>query len=158
MTQKPILSGRSGGWKHFMVRTQGFWINHSIQQNDTVLYRFSFLSDATHSGRDGLMFDDLSIHDDIACSVKNNALKTVRSRCYPSPAKDQLTIEFKNPLNHCFSLGISDESGKPVFSKADIFSDRITLNISALKNGLYFYSLTSLESGREASGKFIISK
>lgn len=60
---RPVLSGNSNGWKSFWVHLAELGHSYNVEFGDTVLYRFSFLSDSFNSNKDGLMFDDLHFED-----------------------------------------------------------------------------------------------
>ncbi|MFH0896168.1 MAG: T9SS type A sorting domain-containing protein [Bacteroidota bacterium] len=157
-TLKPVLSGRSSGWHYFEVRTQDLWISQGIQAFDSVYFRFTFISDANHSGKGGLMFDDITIHDDLACLSLPLHSKTVKAKCYPNPSKENITIEFRNPDQDSFVLVITNEIGKQILTKSEIKEKKISVNTSSFPNGIYFYKLSCKEKNKEAQGKFLISR
>jgi hypothetical protein len=56
----PTFTGNSYGWKHFYYCLQ---VNSPVNPMDTILYRFTFISDGIQTNRDGLMFDNLHFED-----------------------------------------------------------------------------------------------
>ena len=62
-TEKPVLTGNTTAWAEFRVWVAGFGPVFDIQPGDTVLYKFSFISDAVQTNKDGLMYDDFRFED-----------------------------------------------------------------------------------------------
>lgn len=151
--KRPILTGNSNGWQYFRVDLYNYSPGFSIQQGDTILYRFSFVSDSTFDNLDGLMFDDLHF-DDFAESTNNLKYKMFKSKCYPNPAGEKLNVDFKNLNQSEFSLTIYDQFGKKVFFKNNIREGKVNLNISLFQQGLYFYRLIDSKKTQLSIGKF----
>lgn len=64
----PQFWGLSQGWQYFAINIAPLGPQNNIVIGDTVLYKFSFISDSVPSSRDGLMFDDFS-YEDVAESL-----------------------------------------------------------------------------------------
>jgi uncharacterized delta-60 repeat protein len=65
---------------------------------------------------------------------------------YPNPTKGDLTIDFKKPLVHDFSLTITDISGRIVYqNKYDkaLINNTLKINIGDLISGLYVVTIQS---------------
>lgn len=80
LTPKPILTGNSiGGWSQFAANLSGLGPFFGIQTGDTVLWKFTFVSDPIQTNNDGLMFDNLSIWDvpPIGIEELNSASKDI---------------------------------------------------------------------------------
>ena len=74
---------------------------------------------------------------------------------YPNPAKDLVNINFNKGLNGNMTIDIFDIQGKRVLSKKSLdIVDKIALNISNLKSGLYFVKLKNGQ--QETTRKLIV--
>ena len=75
---------------------------------------------------------------------------------YPNPAKDKLTFERKNlSSKQDFSVSMYDINGRQVKSIKWLKEDNeITTDMSVLKPGIFFYTITS-KSGNRICGKVI---
>ncbi len=58
----PSLSGQQAGWQYFSLEAGTLSYMGAI--NDTVLYRFTFISDSIQNNYEGWMIDEISIWDD----------------------------------------------------------------------------------------------
>lgn len=95
-----------------------------------------------------LAVDDFEVSYTTSLSVKDNTLEI--TRVYPNPVKDFIKIDTKTVIN---SAIIINQLGQIVI---DIESNNIvnnTIDLSALKKGMYFMSLKS--EGRSATVKII---
>jgi len=74
---------------------------------------------------------------------------------YPNPAKNEITIE--TSLTNNSSIKILDVTGKLVTSR-NFTNNKITLSISNLDNGLYFYNIHDANGNVIHSNKFVVAK
>lgn len=153
-TEKPILTGSSDGWVEFAVWLAPLGPIFNITENDTVLYKFTFISDSIYDGLDGLMFDDFHYEDWVE-GIEEFA--QVQSKVYPNPANQSATIEFDNPEFSTFRLTVSDALGRLIYTRQ---LPRQTANLATDKfpDGVYYYSLTSTERSERAWGMFVVKK
>ena len=86
-----FLTGSSNGWS----TAQAFIIfdAFNINQGDTVLFKFTFISDNTFDNKDGLMFDNIIIED---FHEGIDEYQLMDSKVYPNPASTSILIEFEN--------------------------------------------------------------
>lgn len=91
--EKPILTGNSNGWQFFELDFGSFTQNN---YEDTLLLRFTFISDSIDTGRDGLMFDNLGF-----CILVNTQdlaqLNTLK--VFPNPTQYRLNFELEEPID-----------------------------------------------------------
>ncbi len=73
----------------------------------------------------------------------------------PNPAKDHLKVELTE--SGSYTISIYDTGGK-LMMKEELNTLQTTLNISNLKSGSYFYSITQLESGKTGFGKLVVEE
>jgi hypothetical protein len=74
---------------------------------------------------------------------------------YPSPAKNEITIE--TGLTNNNSIEILDVTGKLIEQKR-FTTDKLTLSVSDLSNGIYFYNIYDVEGNVLYSNKFVVAK
>lgn len=74
---------------------------------------------------------------------------------FPNPANVNATLQFDNPeyLKHIFTL--YNNKGQIVWSKSNVSSDRVTISVGSLIEGLYFFSLRTNEQLR-FNGKLMV--
>jgi hypothetical protein len=109
-TPKPNLTGNSNGWVHFKFNISNY-INQLPLHNDSLIYRFTFISDNLETFKDGLMFDDLRDNNlsQSIFSVENSNLFFI----YPNPAQNDVFITFDEQLNqNKYSFTIVDALGR----------------------------------------------
>jgi hypothetical protein len=73
------------------------------------------------------------------------------SKIYPNPSSDYLMMNIKNRFR---KISVVDILGKTVFCKTEIVYNKIAINISNLKNGLYFIQTTDI-AGNKQNEKFV---
>jgi hypothetical protein len=130
--------------------------NLGIESGDTVLFRFSFISDGNETFKDGLMFDNIEIRDTPPIGIAELSANTFPSTAYPNPVHDKLTVRFDNPAHHSLTLELLDHSGKPVQETTTHHTKQVTLNTEKLPAGMYFYTLKDRQTGAVSSGPFIV--
>lgn len=155
---KPVFSGNSNGWKHFEVDVTQLGPILNIHLGDTILYRFTFISDSIQTNKDGLMFDSF-FYTDVVTGIDENNDKNINTICFPSPADRKITFGFEPCLNEKSKLIIFDSFGKIILSENIFNENKIELNTEKYKSGLYLYCLINEKDRREISkGKFIIQR
>ncbi|MBM3403736.1 MAG: T9SS type A sorting domain-containing protein [Bacteroidetes bacterium] len=147
-----VFSGNSNGWRD--CYSDIYWYELGLEEGDTALYRFTFLSDGINNNKDGVMFDSFAFG---SCIIGfPESLIIIPSSCFPNPASDHLTIKLGEPVT----------SGKiEIFSSLGVFVQAISVNgsnsvstdISSFPPGVYFYKYIN-SSGMAASGKFVKQK
>ena len=75
---------------------------------------------------------------------------------YPNPFSDFALLEFSNPSNEIFTLGIYDVNGKLINEISGITSGRVQINRKNLQAGMYFYMLRNTDGKRIARGKLLV--
>lgn len=135
---KPNLTGRSNGWKEFYVNVAELGPILNIKDEDTILYRFTFISDSIDNGKDGLMFDDFHFEDYIeGIEEQSNSLDI---SIYPNPASDYFILSSTKVHNQMNSL-IYNSEGNLV--QKSIIEINKKVDISTLPIGMYYIYLYS---------------
>ena len=156
LTEKPVLSGNSNGWKLFRCRIN---IPDSIHvfsstdwTSDTALYRFTFITDSVETYKDGLMFDDFEIFEAIESVTDpyaSNNLITV----YPTPAQSTLLVSYAQPM-HDPQIRITNSLGQTMRIMNNYTATDI--DISDLPNGVYM--LQCADDKVCASKRFVVTR
>ncbi|MBX7205827.1 MAG: T9SS type A sorting domain-containing protein [Bacteroidia bacterium] len=148
---KPTLTGNSNGWKYFYANMATLGPVFNIHHGDTVLYRFSFISDSIQTNKDGLMFDDFRFEDwaeDIEEIQKQNGITI-----YPNPASRVLKIHILNAPSKA-KVQIINYTGQLLMD--DFHFTGESIDVSALPNGIYF--LRYIENENSYIKKIVVQK
>jgi hypothetical protein len=155
-TEMPALSGNSGGWKWIEVYMYDISNYFDIEVGDTILYRFSFISDDNPENLDGLMFDDMCFQEFVE-GVTEYRFKAIETSIFPNPGSDQFRVDFKNQDNDTFQLNIYDEESRLMISNNKITGTSAEFSAKSLQAGIYIYKLTNNNRHERGWGKFIVN-
>jgi hypothetical protein len=135
---KPVLTGNSNGWQHFALELN--MLTYNLGYSDTLLYRFTFISDGVQTNKDGWMIDDFQLADwwEGINEYSNNDMIYV----YPNPTQGEVSIVNNSEKITDYSLEIIDIGGETVLRK-ETHANNFRLD---LPNGLYFIKLTDKEN------------
>ena len=138
---KPTLTGNSNGWLNFYANIANLGPIFNIQIGDTILYRFTFISDSIQTFKDGLMFDDFHFEDyaEGIEEIQNDNLISV----YPNPVNDQLSIKI-NKISSSQTIQITNYQGQVVYDNK-YFQDSY-IDTKHLNSGLYFLRYSDTKS------------
>lgn len=122
-------SGNSSGWKDVILYD---YILGVKAQMDTIIYRFNFISDNIHTGKKGVMIDDIEIFSTFIGSVKEN---NSTLKIYPNPSSNYINIsdELNRPIQN---VTIYNQVGKLV--KNSNVTSYGKIDISSFASGYYF--------------------
>jgi hypothetical protein len=150
---KPVLTGNSNGWKSFQMNLNDFADSMHLTIGDTILFKFSFISDGIETNKDGLMFDELFFYDWWESSVSPVAI--VPSRINPNPSTDFVTVQSLTQFYYSKAkLSVLDLAGREVLRKTFTENERLLVPVKGLQNGVYFYRITT-DKGNVLAGKFL---
>jgi len=137
---KPIkkISGSSNSWNHLEIDLN-VW-SWGSQAEDSVLLRFSFISDSIQNNRDGLMFDNIWIADYWSSGVDENGLNITSA--YPNPTSGELNINLENSYGQ-IDIKVLDMAGKQVISEAITNQSELKLDLNNLTQGIYFVKVSA---------------
>lgn len=142
----PGFTGRDTGWVH--TKVQWTWALPLKQMNyDTIIFRFSFVSDSIHSNKDGWMIDDIKIaHADYGSFTNHLNAKSTGLNLYPQPCVRELFYNLASTNLTAQSYTIFDMMGG-VLMQGMIDNQEQSMHIEALKPGSYILKL-NLENDR----------
>jgi hypothetical protein len=150
----PLLTGRSGGWKFFYVNIAMLGPYFGVQMNDTVLYRFSFHSDASYDNLPGLMYDDLQF-EDYAEGIGEYAPGSSAVTVFPNPASGEVNLCLLAPPVCPFDLVITAPSGQVVYKMPGITGNNVRVGVDGFAPGMYYYRIVRGGGNPEICGKFV---
>jgi len=130
---KPVLTGNSNGWQHFALELN--MLTYELGYSDTLLYRFTFISDSAQTNKDGWMLDDFQLADwwEGVEEYDNSDLINI----YPNPSSGEISIANNNNSKSGYQVEIIDINGKTVL-KDEIDSNKLRFD---LPNGFYLMKL-----------------
>lgn len=155
-TEKPVLTGNSNGWKEFQVDLTGLSPIFEFSYDDTIQYKFTFISDSIPEEMDGLMFDNFWF-EDYAESIDELGFKNFASKAFPNPTSSNLNITYENTKNIPFHLFVYDNTGRLMLEKQQLAQNQISLNTDDFGAGMYYYVLRNDSEKVRTSGKFIVN-
>ena len=126
------LTGNSNGWQQFFVNLAPLGPLFNIQLGDTVLWRFTFISDNIQTNKDGLMFDNLYFEDYVEGipEIQNDNLISIS----PNPTSNELRI-YKSNVSDSQKVQVLNYRGQVLYDNSNFIGDRI--DIRQLPNGIY---------------------
>jgi hypothetical protein len=154
--QPPIFSGNSNGWKSYEADIQNLGPLFNIQFNDTVLFRFTFISDGIQTNKDGLMFDSLYVWDVPPIGIKNVNSNDINFFINPNPASTYIEVDINKSRTEIHSIEIYNRMGgimKKIMNPLN--EDKIYIDVSDFPEGIYLFSLINREGYKLFSKKFI---
>lgn len=147
---KPTLIGSAVGWKRFELNLGqlGFYNYH---QGDTMLFRFTYITDSINTPHDGWMIDDIYIEDWIEAipEIQNDNLISV----YPNPTADHLTIQ-RTKSGDNQTVQILNYTGQVLFENHNFAGE--TIDTRQLDNGVYLLRYSDTKSF--SVKKFIVNR
>jgi len=153
----PVLSGNSNGWKQFSINFIGYGIVKNLNFGDTMLIRFTFISDSIQTNKDGLMFGCFQFNDWFE-SVQEIRSSQIPSQVYPNPASSLLTIAPARDLNFKKAVvDIFDQMGRKVKTILMANNAKTSFSVADLPNGLYHFKVL-YDNNYFSSGKFSVIK
>jgi hypothetical protein len=152
---KPTLTGNSFEWKQFDFVFDRLFNQHNVQLSDTIILKFSFISDSVQTYKDGLMYDNFTFFRMTDVSSVEEIDYSNLIHLYPIPTQNEVFISIDEQLNQDkFNFTIVDVLGKQVLSGTHIRNKPI--DISSLPNGYYVLQVQAEE--RNVSKHLIITR
>lgn len=134
----PTFTGNSNGWKHFYYCLQ---VPFPVAFDDTILYRFTFISDSVQSNKDGLMFDDLRFEDwaEGIQEIQNDNLISV----FPNPTSNELRIHITKVTDK-MRVQVLNYTGQVLYDNPNYKEEPI--NTLHFDNGIYLVKYSDTKS------------
>jgi hypothetical protein len=136
---KPVFSGNTKGWRQFWLSITDLDHSFNIVWGDTVLFKFTFISDSIQTFKDGWMLDDIAIEDWFE-GISDLNKKEFSLSVYPNPISSKAFIELDEDV-HDAVLCIYNSYGQRVREIRKITGRKIDFDRGDLPAGLYFLQL-----------------
>lgn len=127
------LTGNSNGWKQFYISFHNY-INQN--QEDSLLVKFTFISDSIDTQHDGLMFDNL-----VFCIAANtqNLYQLNNLKVFPNPTSDILNFEFEELIDNG-EIRIYSSIGQ-LMDNQKMSNTDVQFDVSNWQTGMYYYGI-----------------
>lgn len=149
----PVLSGNTTQWKYFF---QNLSTTLNMWSLDTVLFKFTFISDSIQTNKDGWVIDDLGVPHVVSVHEINHSF--INSSPFPNPAVNIVSIAIEEKNTIPVDVIITDCFGKKVYEEKNINKQQIEIETKNFNAGIYFYKLTNTATNQSGKGKFIVIK
>ena len=130
---RPVLSGNSNGWQFFSLDFVGYVNDLQI---DSLIVRFSFISDSIDTQHDGLMYDDLAFC--IAANTQNH-YRLNELKVFPNPTSDIINFQFEESIEKA-EIRIYTATGQIVSSQY-VTNTVVEFDASTWSQGFYYYGI-----------------
>ena len=112
-----------------------------IETADSVLFKFTFVSDGINTNKEGWVIDDIT-YGTIEVEGISNIKENNNFYIYPNPVSDEFTIKITETGIISNELKIYNILGEMVYQTL-IQNSKTLINISDLSSGMYFVKLIS---------------
>ena len=153
------VSGNSNGW----INSEFCWIwvfivkttDTIISPPDSLMLRFTFTSDSINDNREGWIVDDITWIDYGVCSGAKEDNENNEFSIYPNPSYKEISIDLKNSFLKDKEISIYNLLSEKIFLHRIVPSENIiSLNIEALRSGIYFIEISDMQ-GKTFRKKFV---
>ncbi len=136
-----LITGKSDGW----IRSRFYWqwfiavkTDSIILMPDTLLIRFTFISDSVNEGKEGWLIDNIVLNaaDPANCTNISQKNTTQKITVSPNPFYEYATI-FTNSLFRNAKIIVKNIQGQTVFSMENITGKSFLLPRNNLPSGIY---------------------
>jgi hypothetical protein len=138
MSDSLSFSGESGAWHEFIIHLENAEGYFDWASGDTVLFRFSFISDGVFDDKDGLMFDNLVLTDIYAFGIDERI--KIDWSIFPNPAANIINIAAAD--TEIKRVEIFNLNGQRLYSSTTLLN---AVNIADLNAGSYFLKIYTTE-------------
>jgi len=142
ITPKPTLTGNSNGWKNFFVSLAGLGNVFNVNQGDTILLKFTFISDSIADTLDGLAFDNFEFCDGVE-GIEEISKEDLIS-IYPNPTNGLLYIGREIKSSNA-SIQIYNSTGKLLYVENSFNAEFIDTEKLNLIDGIYLLKYSDRE-------------
>jgi len=141
------FSGTDSTWKDIWLCFDLSWLSQFYQWNDTVLFRFTLLSDSVDNSKEGWMIDNMLSHITFVHTINETASDNYLN-VYPNPASNIVTIQAEKTMNYHIieRMELVDPLGRVVDKWINI-PTKFWFDVSQYPSGLYFLKVkTNIKS------------
>lgn len=128
----PQLSGSTNGWVNQHIIFNTYEDEWPLEEGDTMLFRFTYITDNDSIGDNGWMLDDFYFNDYLTAVGEFPNISPFS--IFPNPASDIINLQTSQP-SHDQSITIQNELGEIVLFIPEFKEPSI--DISGFPNGMY---------------------
>lgn len=150
---KPTLTGNSNGWRSFYASLADLGLVFDVDSNDTILLKFSFITDSTADTLDGLAFDNIQLCSGVE-GIEEFSRESLIS-IYPNPTNGLLYIERENYSSNA-TIKIYSSAGRLLYEDNTFTKEFINTNKINLNDGVYLLKYS--QNDQYVVKQFIIHK
>ena len=152
-----IITGNSNGWIHSIITfdVDGFNTYQNPIVIDSIMVKFTFISDSEENFNDGWQIDKLCIRY-LNYNVSGVESISKNVEIFPNPATSQITIQSENSWNNA-SFTLYNSLGIPVKQTNKFNNNITTIDVDDLADGMYYLELKENEQTKVFK-KIIIAK
>ncbi len=152
---RPILTGNIPNWTYANLFLHELPYFYDIEYGDTIIYRFTFISDEVDNELQGWMIDNIIIYDE-AEGITTQSLGNINAVLFPNPSSDFVSLSFENPSQRVFALLIYNISGTLIHTERNIIISPYKIDLKDIGGGnLLFFKLFSDDNSQYAFGKIL---
>ena len=139
----PFFTGTWNTWFRTFIFLGGSGNpDYGIENVDSVLFKFTFVSDGVNTNKEGWIIDNIEYGTIQEVVGVNNIEKNNNFNIYPNPVDSDFTVTLKKTSTRNSELEIYNILGEKVY-KSRIQNQKSEINISDLPGGIYFVKLIS---------------
>ncbi len=130
LAQKPVLTGTKTSWTHYSEELSP--LTYAVGYSDTLLFRFTFISDNIQTNKEGWIIDDFLFHDywEGINEVQNDNLISVS----PDPASNYILVS-ANKFSSSQRVQIFNFTGQVLYNNSNFKGEKI--DIHSVPDGIY---------------------
>ncbi|MFC1732552.1 T9SS type A sorting domain-containing protein [candidate division KSB1 bacterium] len=145
------LTGTLQGW--YKLGIIMFNWDQYFGYNDSLLFRFTFISDSIETNQEGWIIDDIFMDDIIENIEELSSKKTIN--VFPNPTDKFISIDIKTSNFKMSDILITDNKGRIVIQKKGLQRKTIKINVAHLTPGIYYWTLIDRKNNIKEHGKII---
>lgn len=151
----PVFSGNTSGWELASFEFDVEYLN--LHPGDTVLFKFSFISDGIDTYKDGWMIDNLGISHSSGIGINEYIyIQDLFQIVIKGNSEIELIKQNNDDVSNCV-FKIFDILGKPLFSFKIENRENNIFQLNNTNTGVYLYSIIR-ENMMIQNGKFLLIK
>ncbi len=152
---EPGFSGHSYGWVQTCMAWYDIPVRHpSFAPTDTMMLRFTFISDNVTNNKEGWMIDQIRLFSiDLGGGLEDLRSGTHRFFMAPNPVREEAMV-IMDKIYHDVGVRVTDLSGKIIRQTRISNCRQFSLNTASLPPGTYLVSLT-FDDGQMESRKLV---
>ena len=147
----------TGEWNTWFTTRISFLSFSNIYSGvpDSMLIKFSFVSDSLNTNKEGWIIDNIVYGTDIGEGLQTNKNK-IDCLISPNPFNSSTTIEIIGNTKAPFNFTLFDQLGMKVKQIDNINQSKFKIERNELPSGMYFYRIQGKKSHFITTGKLII--